>query len=333
MRVMRRYIKIVLFLFLFVLGAQAKYMDELRSYLLSKDFSISGEFFLSQDRWIFGYFDKYGQIVGYYQLMGTQPTTTNPFGWREANASQLVQMQGVGYFIKIDFPFDMQNPYLKPYSWIYVDMQTKNVYKLIGADKGIFKYYDRDLDGVPDPIDQIYFYRLSNKAKFFSCKDSVQTQKYDILKLAKSSGSVQYDCGIGGDRFIEKNGSKLTNAVVDIQLDGKLNGKRFFAKIFKEPFKGLVTVEGLYGGRYMACTKEYEPVQEVAVDKEALSKFLMHWGEGKGDGYISGNCVLEERLLDRVQSAELTIVTTITTTNEANNTAKIEILEQMVKRP
>ena len=330
---MRRYIQKTLFIFLFALGVQANYVDELRLYLLSRDFSVSGEFFLSQNNWIFGYFNKNGQVVGYYQLLGTEPTKNNPLGWKKADISQLAKIQGVGYFVRIDFPYDMQNPYLKPYSWIYVDKLTGNIYKLIGADKGIFKYYDRDLDGVPDPIDQIYFYKSNNKAKFFSCKDSVQIQKYNFLKLAKSNGNLYYDCSIGKDLFVEKNSSQLTNVLVNIQLDGKINGKRFFAKIFKEPFKGLITVEGFYGVHYLACTKEYEPVQKVAIDKNVLNKFLMHWGEGKGDGYISGNCTLENRVLDRMQSAELTITTTITTTDEVNNTSKIEIVEQMVKRP
>lgn len=330
---MRRYIKIVSFIFLFALGVQAKYIDELRSYLLSKDFTISGEFFLSKDSWIFGYFNKNGQIVGYYQLMGTKPTKTNPFGWREANASQLVQMQGVGYFIKIDFPFDMQNPYLKPYSWIYVDKQTQNIYKLIGADNGIFKYYDLNLDGVPDPIDKLYFYKDKNRAKFFSCRDRLQTQQYSFEKLGKSSGTIVYDCKIGSERFVNHGSSRFTNIVIDVALDGRINGKRFFARIFKEPFKGLVSVEGLYGGRYMACTKEYSPIESIALDDEALAKFLMHWGEGREEGFIGGNCTLEDSLLDRAKSVELTITTTITTTDDANNTSKIEVVEQMVKKP
>ena len=333
MSIMKRYIQILITILVIGSSVYASYLDELRSYLLGRNFVIDGEFFLSKSKWIFANFKEDGSIIGYYQLLGDKPTDTNPFGWKELNLSQLPQkMQSVGYFIKVDFPYDMQNPFLKLYSWIYVDNKTKSVYKLIGADKGIFKYYDSNLDGVPDPIDSIYFYKQGNIARFYSCKDTLTFKNYSFEKYSKSRGGIEYSCKIGESSFIDANMSSITNSIIYLQIDGNINKTRILAKIFKKPFDGLLSVEQIYGRRYSVCTKKLQPLTKVAPTSENLKKLFLLWGD-KEKGEVEGRCFIDEKNLQKMYEANFTMITTITAIDEANRSAKIEILEDVKKSP
>ena len=330
---MKRYIQILITILVIGSSVYAGYLDQLRSYLLSRNFIIDGEFFLSKGKWIFANFKEDGTLIGYHQLLGTQPTDTNPFGWKELNLSQLpAKMQSIGYFIRIDFPYDMQNPFLKLYSWVYVDKKTKSVYKLIGADKGIFKYYDSNLDGVPDPIDGIYFYKQGNIARFYSCKDTLTFKNYRFEKYSKSKGEIAYSCKIGENRFVDYNSSFIKDAAIYVQIDGKINKAKIFAKIFKKPFEGLVSIEQIYGRRYSVCTKKLQPLTKVAPKSENLKKLFLFWGD-KGEGEIEGRCFIDEENVQKMQEANFTMITTITAIDDENRSAKIEILEDVSKRP
>ena len=330
---MKRYIHILITVLVISSSLYGGYLDELRSYLLSRNFIINGEFFLSKGKWIFANFKKDGSVIGYYQLLGTSPTNSNPFGWKEVNLSQIPQMQSIGYFIRVDFPYDMRNPFLKLYSWIYVDKKRGDVYKLIGADKGIFKYYDNNLDGVPDPIDGIYFYKHGNEARFYSCKDTLQFENYSFEKYGKSRGNIAYSCKIGEDRFVDQNRSFINNALVSLQIEGSINKTRVFAKIFKNPFKGLVAVERIYGRDYSTCTKKLKPLTRVAPESKNLKNLFLVWGDKEKEGKQEGRCFFDEKNLQKMQEANFTMLTNISASDEANQSARVEILERVVKKP
>lgn len=132
-------------------------VENLRQYLLSKNWSISGSFY----RYDFNKDGKYsyndwlyialGSGQG-YRLLGKEPTKNNIFGWQALASipSDLAIHTPDGYFVFINYPNDVD----RKFSWLYIANSSKKVYKLEGAEPDTyhFKYMDINGDGTPDAL-------------------------------------------------------------------------------------------------------------------------------------------------------------------------------------
>ncbi len=329
---MKIFIRTLFSVILFSVLLRAAYVDELRQYLLSRDFSISGEFFLYKNRWVFGAFGRSDSIDAYFALLGQKPTAKNPFGWKLLEKKpQASQLQEAGYFIKVDFPFDMQNPYLAPYSWIYIDKKRGDIYKLIGAYNGIFKYYDGNLDGVPDPLPNLYAAIEKTKVRFFSCKDMLTFKGYRFAKFAKSHGTIGYDCSFAINSLHYKGIKTIRNVTAIMSFDGTINNKRFIAQISQDLGQGTISYEGLYDGRYIVCSKRFTSILPAKMEADKLDTLIKNWGdENQGDSaFAGGDCKLPSTF-DVMKKADLIIKTSYTIT-DTNNTSTIHIWEHLQK--
>ncbi|BCD62411.1 hypothetical protein NitYY0826_C1287 [Nitratiruptor sp. YY08-26] len=330
MKILQRAIWITL---LFAAFLRADYSGDLKNYLLSRTFIINGEFFLYKNRWIFGAFDKDGKVTSYYTLLGEEPTSKNPFGWKYfASSLNSNELQEAGYFVKIDFPYDLKNSYLAPYSWLYIDRKRGDVYKLVGADNGIFKYYDSDFDGVPDPLHNLYFNKENNKAQFYSCKDKLRYKNYRFTKLSKNDGAITYDCHFDSNKLDFEGRKTFEDITTTIHFDGTINGKRLIMQINKDFKNGTVSYEGLYNGRYIVCSQNYKAPKLNEISATELDALLNNWGEGgpEDPDFISGNCEVPQKNLESMEKAYFTVTTSHTIT-DINTTSHIRIWEHVEK--
>ncbi len=135
----------------------ATYLQNLYSYLVSKNWTVYGEFYnYDFDKNGYDYNDwVYVSISDgkAYRLLGAIPTQNNPFGWLPLATKPVNLQKPDGYFLYINFPSDEN----RAFSWLYIDRVSKKVYKLQGADPTthFFKYLDIDGDGKPDSLDRL----------------------------------------------------------------------------------------------------------------------------------------------------------------------------------
>ncbi len=291
--------KIVL-TFLLAISLMAGYVDELKSYLLSKEFHIDGAFFLVQmgesGKWIYAALDDDGEVSGYYELLGTEPSSSNPFGWKPlSHAVPIVESKMMGYFIYIGFALDLKDPERKYYSWIFVDAKSGAIYKLMGQKNGYFQYLQQD--GVIKPLEGIFFHKEGSKAVFYSCSDSFENN-LSIRKFSKQSGAIGYECRVGTPdpyRLFEPLEPK--EVVVLDHIEGQIVYKRVVANVTKKPLEGTIHIEGIVGDRSVDCLRRYKPLASQKIFSDWQLRYLADW---RGEGAKieeQGSCEGVEKLL------------------------------------
>ena len=323
--------KKVLLLFVFCLALFGGYLDDVRAYLLQKEFKVNGKFFISNGKWLFGLNDDYGHVSGFYELLGTTPTPQNPFGWKIVDQSiDLLRAREAGWFVKIDFPPDFKDPATRDYSWIYIDKQTSKIYKLMGSKNGQFVYYDDNNDSIPDPIPQLHFSIKGDKIVFFGCKKSYAFRdgSLKVEKLFKSTGNIEYGCD---ETWRSQKELRIENLSTYEKIRGTIEGNSFIGTIFKDFARGRVVLEGMMNGKYVACFQSYTPPKLEEIKNAAALKALVgRWGYGSGprDGFITQNCNFPDLSIKRFA---LDIEKYITI-QETNQTSDITIYKTIIKR-
>ncbi len=303
------------------------YVKELKGYLLSKEFQVTGTFFLKDNRWIFGLKDPYGQIVELYELLGSPPSPQNPLGWKVVDEGVLEGAVEMGWFIKIDFPLDLQDPSTAPYSWVYIDKGTQSVYKLMDAHEGRFYYLDIDHDSIPDPL-PIYYNLNPLYVIFFECKSVIESGDISFTILSKSQGEISYRCD---GKWNAPNDLLIQNITITKALRGKVDEKSFIGSIFKDFRLGKVDVEGMVEGEYIECTQAYTPPKFDRISNaKALEEAILTWGTSQDPkkGFIAHNCDLPKY---QANSFNLTIDSTISI-YEKDSTSTITIHKEAIKR-
>ncbi|MRJ01960.1 MAG: hypothetical protein GXO19_07120, partial [Epsilonproteobacteria bacterium] len=139
------------------------YLEGLLTYLQQQSpWTINGKFYQydfdgdgnynQPDNWLYL---AIGEREEAYQLLGTEPTPDNPFGWRPLPSipADLDISNPQGYFIFIDYPRDQELFGSPAFSWLYLSREGKMVFKLMGArEDHTFEYLDTNGDGSPDPL-------------------------------------------------------------------------------------------------------------------------------------------------------------------------------------
>jgi len=118
-----------------------EYLYDLKAYLTSKCFPLNGAMYRFD-------FNKNG-VIEYndwvylslrsgatYRLLGTLPTTTNPFGFKSVKVD-VSSLTPEGYFSFINFPKDED----KRFSWLYLFDNGDKVAKLMGTTEDHFFAY------------------------------------------------------------------------------------------------------------------------------------------------------------------------------------------------
>ncbi len=295
------------------------YVDELKSYLLKRDFQINGKFFVWQGKWLLGLNNEYGHIVGIYELLGSEPTPTNPFGWKLIKDADLARAKEAGLFVYVGFPKDKN----RSYSWLYIDSAHQKIYKLMGAKDGVFIYLDENNDTKPDPVEGLYYVIRGSKITFFNCQNSwaLHDKSVEINKLWKSLGDVVYGCD---EKWSKKE--DIQNIEITETLRGQINGEPFLGSIFKNFGRGIVSIEGLANGRYIVCSQTYAPPNF----QEDIASLIDRWGEGYSvqDGFIAQSCNLPTI---KTRSFDLESFKTILF-KEQNATSRTTIYKHIIKR-
>ncbi len=167
-------------LLLGAIGDLASYQNQLRQYLLSHSFAIDGKFYMydfnhdghyAMNDWLYVVTGNPSQK---YRLLGKTPTPTDPFGWQKVDVTPPAQ-EPSGYFIHLpNCSCDTQSD-SDAFSWVY--LTQGKIYKLVGANADhSFRYYDRDGDGTPDPIEGVS-YTISNNHVTFTSDSTAQPSK------------------------------------------------------------------------------------------------------------------------------------------------------------
>ncbi len=291
--------KIVL-TFLLAISLMAGYVEELKSYLLSKEFHIDGTFFLVQmdttGKWIYAALDSSGEVSGYYELLGAKPSSSNPFGWKPlSHAVPIVESKMMGYFIYVGFKPDLKDPVRKAYSWIFVDAKSGAIYKLMGQKNGYFEYLQQD--GAIKPLEGIYFHKEGSKAVFYSCADSYEDSNLSIRKFSKQRGSIAYECKVGTANpyrlFSPINPQKVE--VID-HIEGRVAYERAVVNLTKKPLEGTIHIQGAVGEKSVDCLRRYKPLPPQKIRSDWQLRYLANWS---GDSVIEeqGNCEGVDRVL------------------------------------
>jgi len=146
-------------LFLFGKGvinaSESSYLKDLKEFLAGREFQATGallpydfnkNYTLEYNDWIYISL----RSLNIYQLLGNPPTNSNVFGFKKLDIPLNIEnVQPAGYFIYINFPRDRD----KRFSWLYLERETLNLYKLVGkTENNRFKYLDIDDDGIPDSL-------------------------------------------------------------------------------------------------------------------------------------------------------------------------------------
>jgi len=173
-----------------------EYEDQLKSYLTSSSLPIAGKFYLydfnhdgqyAMNDWLYVVAGASDQE---YRLLGKTPTPNDPFGWQKVDVTPPDQEPN-GYFVYLpNCSCDVQNMGTNAFSWIYIT-QGK-VYKLMGANPDhSFRYYDRDEDGMPDPLEGISYTISDDKVTFTSQTALPKRLLYNAPKI--SDNKLQED--------------------------------------------------------------------------------------------------------------------------------------------
>ena len=229
-------ISLILFLFAAPLFAR-EYINELKSYLTTKFFSIDGIMYtydfnkngkIEYNEWV--YVSK--RSGKKYRLLGKRPTQNNAFGFAEVTIS-LRNSTAQGYFAFIDFPLDND----KRFSWVYLSATSGNVYKLMGVNKyHFFKYLQTPAGkiGLSDLTYVINNQKLAFKYRNFNAFPHI-VASYDTpgfswnIAVSKELRAYLAD-GQGGlfYFFIEESKPQLvaqtdTSAALDVVIDDDSN--------------------------------------------------------------------------------------------------------------
>ncbi len=160
------------------------YEDSLKSYLSTHQLSINGAFYLydfnhdgkyAMNDWLYVATNNPNEQ---YRLLGSSPTSQNPFGWQKVSVTP--PQQPNGYFVFLpECSCDKTLFGNNAFSWIY--LTQGKAYKLIGANPDhSFRYFDRDGDGKPDPLagisytindGKVTFSTSANKLLFYGTTD------------------------------------------------------------------------------------------------------------------------------------------------------------------
>ena len=291
--------KKIILLFVLAFSLMAGYVEELKSYLLSKEFQINGAFFLVEKsgKWVYAAMDNKGKVVGYYELMGTKPSPSNPFGWRAlSHAVPIMDSQMMGYFVYIGFGPDILDPARKAYSWVFIDAKTGAIYKLMGQKRGYFEYLQED--GKTVPLKGIFFHKEGNKALFYSCMDSFEDSNFSIRKFSKQSGSIAYECSVGLQNPyhllapIEPKSIEIKDQIV-----GRVAFDRVELNVTRKPLEGTVHIQGVVGEKEVDCLRKHKPLSSQKIRNDWQLRFVADWDKEAAILKEQGSCVGVDELL------------------------------------
>ncbi len=281
----------------------AGYVDELKKYLLSKEFRIDGKFFLVRKdpaaEWIYAALDDKGEVSGYYKLLGYPPSISNPFGWKPlAYSVSIADLQMIGYFIYVGFRPDLYDPNRKAYSWVFVDARTGAVYKLMGHKNGYFEYLQEN--GKITPLKGIFFHKEANKAIFYSCMDSFEDSNFSIRKFSKQSGSIAYECKVGASNpYLLLAPIKPKKIKVQDYIQGTITLKRVELNMTKEPLEGLLHIQGTIGEKRLNCLRRYKPLSSQTIRTQWQLRFLANWIGDSKKLEEQGDCTGVDELFEK----------------------------------
>jgi len=279
---------LLLFAFLSVSFAQildSGYTQRLQSYLLkSSALFVNGKFYYYQNRWVLEALGREGEIAGYYLLLGKAPSASNPFGWKkiDPNIDSIKSLSPKGYFVHIHFDHDPET-----LSWLYIDLSSKKVYKLIDAKDGKFQYI---------PLD-IRYALLKNRVFFFEKGDRLTYNTgvhIELERLSKDGNLLKLDPSY-------LSGKPIMSLVKDINLSslaiiqeayGKAGNQRVEGRIVKHPLLGRVDIDTRVGNYHIKCYEYYLPLEIDRLDRDNLERALQKWGEGGecNEEFIESSC-------------------------------------------
>lgn len=295
--------KKIVVLFILAFSLMAGYVDELKKYLLSKEFRIDGTFFLMRKdqggKWIYAALDDKGEVRGYYELLGYTPSPVNPFGWKPLTHSfSIADLQMIGYFIYVGFGPDLDDPHRKPYSWVFVDARRGAVYKLMGHKKGYFEYLQEN--GKTRPLKGIFFHKEANKALFYSCMDSFEDSNFSIRKFSKQSGSIAYECKVGALNPYRLLAPIMPKKIeVQDHIRGNIALERVEVRMTKEPLEGLVHIQGIVGEKRLNCLRRYKPLSSQTIRTHWQLRFLANWSGDSKKLEEQGDCTGVDELFEK----------------------------------
>ena len=274
-----------LFTSLFAQILDKGYVERLQSYLLqSSDLILNGKFYYYQKRWVLEALDAHGETGSFYLLLGNTPSKTNPFGWRkiDPNIDYIKSLSPKGYFIHIRFDHDPS-----AISWLYIDIASKKVYKLIDAKDGKFQYI---------PLD-IKYALLKNRVFFFQKSDKLTYNTgvhIELERLSKDGGSLRINpTYLGGKPFMslakEINLSSLT---IIQKAYGMAGNQTVEGTIVKYPLLGRVDIETKVGNYHAKCHEYYIPLEIDKLNRNDLEQALQKWGEGGpcSEEFVQSSC-------------------------------------------
>ena len=286
-------------IFLLAISLMAGYVEELKKYLLSKEFHVDGTFFLVQmgttGKWIYAALDSSGEVSGYYELLGTKPSSSNPFGWKPlSHAIPIVDSKMMGYFIYVGFKPDLKDPVRKAYSWIFVDAKSGAIYKLMGQKNGYFEYLQQD--GAIKPLDGVYFHKEGSKAVFYSCADSFENN-LSIRKFSKQSGAISYECKVGASNpYHLLRPLEPKEVVVLDHIEGRVAYERVVVNLTKKPLEGTIHIQGAVGDKSVDCLRRFKPLAPQKIHTDWQLRYLADWS-GESLLQEQGNCKEADQLL------------------------------------
>ncbi len=271
-------LKIILFLLLvfsvFAENIDDKYIKKLENHLLSHDFNITGIFYYLKGRWVFKALTPDGKNAGLYLLLGQKPTQKNPFGWKKVFLDPKSLKKESGYFVYIG------NKRNDPLAWVYADKRSGKVYKLIGANKGKFRYVLLKSLSYGTIKNIITFYNQTGSLKYSFLTD------IELKRDSKSFGKIYYNPRYLDSKqdFTIKEPLKVTNLVIKERGYGKIEDGILDAEVVKYPFLGMVKIRSSYKNRTFVCEEHYEPLDSfLDINNSSTLKALIEsWGEIKG---------------------------------------------------
>ncbi|MRJ02393.1 MAG: hypothetical protein GXO19_07220 [Epsilonproteobacteria bacterium] len=277
--------KTILFLALIAVNLVAQLLDPdyskgLERYLLDHTFRVDGRFYYytksEPPRWILEILSEEGEPARYYTLFGREPTEENPFGWVEESfdLSYLKGLEPAGYFIHINYGKE-SSPAL---SWIYVDRERGEIYKLIGISGGEFHYLG--------PLN-VKFALFKNRVYFFNRGDRLQYNSGTDILLERYSTDSPY---LRFDPRYLKEGRDFT-LLTDLNVSSITISQEAFGRVGKEvvegaieklPLQGVVKIRSRVGDFTVNCTEYYKPVEidHLPHGGKEVEELLERWGEG-----------------------------------------------------
>ncbi len=299
----------------FAMSAPPGYVQGLKNYLASKEFSINGLFYMydfnhngkiERNDWLYITNDSNHRA---YQLMGKPPTATDAFGWLPLSSipADLDRNKPSGYFVFINFPKDKEFYGTNAFSWVYVS--SGKTYKLMGADANHnFDYLDENGDGQADPLSNVSYttdgkvitFIYATQDQKISCEDEQSFSQQGISFYMKIRswfiGNIIYNCKYNSEKHWDLKPATITikNIQKSEQFDITLDSDKTKGISIYDYAKGEVHIQGTYNGQKIDCYEYYRSIVPVTVSRDnitQLEKIMENWGSGPCDpDFIRTTC-------------------------------------------